>query len=238
MTAARTLGTALAVLLLTAQGGAGETPAPGTRTEKESYSAGFDVGRSVRRQMTDIDRDLFMKGVKDGLSGETPLLSNDEIEKTLSLFRIELRAKRQEWRKNQTQAHKAAAANNRKAGEAFLAGNAGKEGVVTLPSGLQYRILEAGNGRKPTDADTVELRYLGTLVDGTGFDRSDPGGSPAAMKVAAAIPGWREALKLMPAGSKWQLFIPPRIAYGSQGDGRRVGPEATLLIEVELLAVR
>jgi FKBP-type peptidyl-prolyl cis-trans isomerase len=130
MTAARTLGTALAVLLLTAQGGAGETPAPGTRTEKESYSAGFDVGRSVRRQMTDIDRDLFMKGVKDGLSGETPLLSNDEIEKTLSLFRIELRAKRQEWRKNQTQAHKASAANSRKAGEAFLAANAGKEGVA------------------------------------------------------------------------------------------------------------
>jgi FKBP-type peptidyl-prolyl cis-trans isomerase len=231
-------GTALAVLLLATQAIADEPPALKTRKEKESYAAGVDVARSIKRQKVEVDPDLFMKGVKDGLSGNTLLMSVDDIDKTLSAFRIELRQRLQESRKNQTQAQKVAAANNRKAGEAFLAGNAKKDGVVTTPSGLQYRILTAGDGRKPADADTVECRYRGTLVDGSEVDRSDPAGKPSTVKVSEAPPGLREALKRMPAGSKWQLFVPPALAYGAQGDGRRVGPDATLLYELELIAVQ
>jgi FKBP-type peptidyl-prolyl cis-trans isomerase len=140
--------------------------------------------------------------------------------------------------RKQRQAAALVGEENRKAGEAFLAANKAKAGVVTLPSGLQYRILKAGDGGKPSDADTVECRYRGTLIDGTEFDRSDPSGQPATFKVAGVIPGWREALKLMSAGSKWQLFIPPQLAYGARGAGRAIGPNATLIFDLELLAVK
>jgi len=119
----------------------------------------------------------------------------------------------------------------------FLAENKTKDGVVALPSGLQYKILKEGNGRKPTDADTVECNYRGTLLDGTAFESSNPD-RPASLKVAAVLPGWREALKLMPVGSKWQLFIPPELAYGTQGRGGVIGPNATLIFVVELLAIQ
>jgi FKBP-type peptidyl-prolyl cis-trans isomerase len=231
-------GTALAVLLLAAQAIAEETPFPRTRKEKESYASGVDVANAIKRRKVDVDSDLFIKGVKDGLAGGTLLMSDGDIEKTLSAFKIELRQKMQASRQNQSQAQKVAAMNSRKAGEAFLAENAKKEGVVTLPSGLQYKVLAAGGGRKPTDADMVACRYLSTFVDGAEFDRSDPDGKPANLKLKELVVGWREGLKLMPVGSKWQLFIPPGLAYGAEGDGLRVGPDATLLIEVELLAIR
>jgi FKBP-type peptidyl-prolyl cis-trans isomerase FklB len=131
-----------------------------------------------------------------------------------------------------------AAEDNKKAGESFLAENKKKEGVVTLPSGLQYKVLKAGDGKKPTDTDTVECNYRGTHIDGTEFDSSYRTGQPATFKVAGVIPGWREALKLMPVGSKWQIFVPSQLAYGTRGKPGSVGPNAALIFEVELLAIK
>ena len=130
-----------------------------------------------------------------------------------------------------------AAQDNKKKGEGFLAGNKTKEGVVALPGGLQYKVLKAGGGRKPTEADTVTCRYKGTLIDGTEFDSSGSSGQPATLKVSEVIPGWREALKLMPVGSEWQLFIPSQLAYGQQGSGR-IGPNETLIFDVELVGIK
>jgi FKBP-type peptidyl-prolyl cis-trans isomerase FklB len=130
-----------------------------------------------------------------------------------------------------------AAADNKKEGDAFLAENMKKEGVMALPSGLQYKILKAGSGKMPTDADTVECNYRGTFINGTEFDSSYRTGKPATLKVKGVIPGWQEALKLMPVGSKWQLFIPPQLAYGERGSGP-IGPNATLIFDLELLAIK
>ena len=138
----------------------------------------------------------------------------------------------------ETQGTKMVSAENKKEGTAFLARNKTKQGVVTLPSGLQYKILKAGNGKKPVGADTVECHYRGTLINGTEFDSSYRRGQAASFPVSGVIPGWTEALKLMPVGSKWQLFIPPQLAYGAQGSGRDIGPDATLIFEVELLAIK
>jgi FKBP-type peptidyl-prolyl cis-trans isomerase FklB len=201
--------------------------------------------RSFQRQGIDVDKDLFLKGVKDGLSGGTLLMSDDDFHKTLKVFQVEQKMKLAERKRQlaerlrkQRQTATVPGEENRKAGEAFLAANGTKEGVVTMPSGLQYRILKAGDGRKPTDADSVECRYRGTLIDGTEFDSSDRAGQPVTFKVKGMIPGVREALKLMPVGSKWQLFIPPQLAYGARGSGRDIGPNATLIFELELLAVK
>ena len=130
-----------------------------------------------------------------------------------------------------------AAENNKKRGEAFLAENRTKEGVITLPSGLQYKILKTGDGRRPTDTDTVEVHYRGTLIDGTQFDSSQAG-QPSILKVTAVISGWREALKLMPIGSKWQLFIPPQLAYGGRRASPVIGPNETLIFELELVGIK
>jgi len=231
------------VVLIAVQVCAEETPALKTMKEKLSYAAGADLVRSFQRQGVEVDKDLFLRGVKDGLSGGTLLLSDDEINKLVKLFMNEQKMKLAERKRKlaeskakQRQAAATVGEENRKAGEAFLAANKVKDGVVTLPSGLQYRILKAGDGGKPTDADTVECRYRGTRIDGTEFDRSPPG-QPATFKVTEVIPGWREALKLMPVGSKWQLFIPPQLAYGVAGSGP-IGPNATLIFELELLAVK
>ena len=233
----------LGVVLLAAQVCAEETPALDTMKEKLSYAAGADLVRSFQRQGVEIDKDLFLRGVKDGLSGGTLLLSDDEINKLMKTFMVEQKMrlaerkqKQAELKAKQRQAAATAGEENRKAGEAFLAANKVKDGVVTLPSGLQYRILKTGDGGKPTDADTVECRYRGTLIDGSEFDRS-PAGQPATFKVTGVIPGWTEALKRMPVGSKWQLFIPPQLAYGARGSGP-IGPNATLVFELELLAVK
>jgi len=148
------------------------------------------------------------------------------------VFQVDLRQK-------QAEATKLAAEKNKKEGEAFLVENKRKEGVVTLPSGLQYKILKAGTGKKPTEGDTVECIHRGTLIDGTEFDSSYRSKKPMTFKVSGGIiQGWSEALKLMPVGSKWQLFIPPQLAYGDRGAGDIIGPNATLIFEVELLAVK
>jgi FKBP-type peptidyl-prolyl cis-trans isomerase len=221
----------LAVGLLTAQAIAEETLVLKTQKDRESYAFGVEVVRNFKRQGIDFDLDVVIRGMKDALAGDKLLLTDNDLQTTLNMFASELR-------RNRAKARLIAAQDNKKEGEAFLAENKTEEGVVTLPSGLEYKILKAGGGKKPTEADTVECQYRGTLINGTEFDSSDRGGRPATFKVSEVIPGWREALKLMPVGSKWQLFIPPQLAYGQRGSGRHIGPNATLIFDIELVAVK
>ena len=226
--------TCLAVLvvgILAAQATADE-PAPlKTQKDKVSYTIGISIGKNMKQEGIDVDVETMLKGLRDGLAGAKPLLTDDEIRGTMAAFNDDLRAKK-------AQATKSAAADSKKAGEAFLAENKTKKGVVTLPSGLQYIVIKAGNGKKPTDADTVECQYRGTLIDGTEFDSSYKRGEPASFPVTGVIPGWTEALKLMPVGSKWQLFVPSSLGYGEHGAGPTIGPNSTLIFEVELLGIK
>ena len=203
----------LGAWLLAGQVSAEESPVLKTAQDKLSYGIGVDVGRNFKKQGVEVDLTLLVKGLKDGLSGGKLLLPEKELRKIMNAFQGELRQK-------QAQATRIATIENKKKGDAFLAENKTKEGVVTLPSGLQYKILKAGEGRKPTEADTVEVNYRGTLLDGTEFDSSEPG-QPATFKVkGGVIPGWTEALLLMPVGSKWQLFVPP-VRIRNAGGGPR-----------------
>lgn len=217
--------------LLAAQASAEEASILKTQKDKMSYSIGVETGRSVKRLGVEVDTDLLVKGLRDALSGDRLLLTDEELRTAIAAYQAEAQQK-------QAQAMRLAAENNKKAGDTFLAENKTKEGVIALPSGLQYKILKASDGKTPTDADTVECNYRGTLINGTEFDSSYRRGQPATFKVTGVIAGWREALKLMPVGSKWQLFIPPQLAYGERGTGRNIGPNETLIFELELLAIK
>lgn len=221
----------LGILLLAAQVCAGEPTVLKTQKDKVSYGIGVDVARNFTRLGIDFDLDILVKGLRDVLSGEKLLMSETDLRATMNDYQSELKGR-------MLQAMQVAAVDNKRKGDAFLEENKKKEGVVTLPSGLQYKILKAGEGTKPTDADMVECHYRGTLIDGTEFDSSDWSGKPATFKVTGIIPGWTEALKLMPVGSKWQIFIPSQLAYGERGASRDVGPNATLIFELELLAIK
>jgi FKBP-type peptidyl-prolyl cis-trans isomerase len=203
-----------------------------TQKEKASYALGMNIGRDLRRKgiNASLDPALTARGLKDSLAGSKALLTDDEQKAALQQLQTEVIAKQQ------AMAQEAGAAN-RKEGEVFLAANKSKEGVVTLPSGLQYKILTAGNGPKPTASDTVSCNYRGTLINGKEFDSSYKGGKPVQFPVNGVIKGWTEALQLMPVGSKWQLFIPGDLAYGDRGAGSDIGPGATLIFEVELLSI-
>jgi UDP-GlcNAc:undecaprenyl-phosphate/decaprenyl-phosphate GlcNAc-1-phosphate transferase len=230
----RTVVRCLAVLgvgLMAATAGAGEEPLLKTQKEKVSYELGVDVARDIQRRGIEIDADLVMKGFRDALSGQKLLMSEKELRNTRTAVQYELRNKAIHDRR-------IAAIDNKAAGDAFLAENKMKEGVVTLPSGLQYKILKEGHGRMPAESDTVVCSYQGTLIDGTVFDSSDGANQQATFKMNTVISGWREALKLMPVGSKWQLFIPPQLAYGQQGSGNDIGPNATLIFTLELVSIQ
>jgi FKBP-type peptidyl-prolyl cis-trans isomerase len=202
-----------------------------TQKDKESYAIGLNIGKSLHRDSVDVDPKIFLKGVEDALAGGKTLLTDDEIKTALM-------AVQEDVRKNQEEKRQALIQTNKEQGDAFLAANAKKEGVVTLPSGLQYKILTAGSGPKPTASDSVVCNYRGTLLDNTEFDSSYKRGQPATFAVGQVIKGWTEALQLMPVGSKWQLFIPPDLAYGERGQGPVIGPNATLIFEVELLSIQ
>jgi len=227
----------LGILLLAAQVSAQETQVFKTHKDEISYVAGVEMARTLKAQGMEVNTDLFIKGLQDELSGGKLLLSDDEIRKASAMFHAELRRKQNETREKLALETRMAAEDNKKKGEAFLAENRTKEGVVTLPSGLQYKILKAGDGRKPTEADTVEVNYRGSLIDGTPFDSSQVG-KPSTLKLTGVIPGWKEALKLMPVGSRWQLFIPPQLAYGARRATPVIGPNATLIFDVELVAIK
>ena len=215
----------------TAAGTTKARPALTTDKAKASYALGENLGLSMKRQEVDIDPDLVALGLKDVLSGRKPALTDDEAKAAL----MQLQAK---VRENMEAKIKAMGAANKQAGDAFLAANKSKEGVVTLPSGLEYKILKEGTGPKPTATDTVECNYRGTTIDGKEFDSSYKRGEPASFPVGRVIKGWTEALQLMPVGSKWQLFVPSNLAYGESGAGADIPPNSTLIFEVELLSIK
>jgi FKBP-type peptidyl-prolyl cis-trans isomerase FklB len=212
---------------------AAKTPAPlvlKTQKDKFSYALGMKMGANLQKQSVPVDPAILARGLKDGLAGGKTLLTDDEAQAALKAMQDDLRAKQQ------AKIQEAAGAN-KKEGEAFLAANKGKDGVVALASGLQYKILKEGTGPKPAATDSVVCNYQGTLINGKEFDSSYKRGQPATFPVNGVIKGWTEALQLMPVGSKWQLFIPSELAYGDRGAGADIGPGATLIFEVELLSI-
>ncbi len=206
-----------------------------TQKDKVSYALGMNIalslGANLKRQGVDINPDVLAQALKDGLNGGKMLMTEDEARSTLVQIQTELQAKQQEKAKQE-------ADNNKKEGDAFLAANKAKPGVIALPSGLQYKIVKEGTGPKPTANDMVVCNYRGTLINGTEFDSSYKRGQPATFPVSGVIKGWTEALQLMPVGSKWELYIPPDLAYGARGAGNDIGPNATLVFEVELLSIQ
>jgi len=201
-----------------------------TQKDKLSYALGMNIGRGLHKDSVDVNPTILMRGLKDAMAGGTTLMTDEQAQATIMELQSQLRTKMDAQKK-------AAGATNKKEGEAFLAANKTKPGVVTLPSGLQYKILTAGTGPKPTTADSVECNYKGTLINGTEFDSSYKRGQPATFPVTGVIKGWTEALQLMPVGSKWQLVLPPDLAYGARGAGDAIGPDETLVFEVELLSI-
>jgi FKBP-type peptidyl-prolyl cis-trans isomerase len=201
-----------------------------TPKEKGSYALGMSIGTGLRKRQIGVDPAIVARGLRDAMAGGKTLLTEDEMTAALHQLQSDF-AKQQE-----VKAHEASAPA-RKAGEAFLASNKAKEGVVTLPDGLQYKILTAGSGPKPTDSDSVTVNYRGTLTNGTEFDSSYKRGQPISFPVTGVIAGWTEALKLMPVGSKWQLYIPPDLAYGDHGSPPNIGPGETLIFDVELISI-
>jgi FKBP-type peptidyl-prolyl cis-trans isomerase FklB len=201
-----------------------------TQRERMSYATGVDFGVRLKRQGVLLDEQLVARGLQDALDGATPLLSPVEIKRALAELSGQLAAER-------TRAANRRRETNERSGREFLAENAGRAGVTSLPSGVQYKVLQAGGGRTPTASDTVVCHYRGTLVDGTEFDDSRKRGKPATLALGKVIQGWQQALPLMPAGSKWQIVVPPDLGYGSRGT-RGIPPGSTLVFEVELLEVR
>jgi FKBP-type peptidyl-prolyl cis-trans isomerase len=202
-----------------------------TQKDKASYAIGLNIGKSMKKDAVDIDPSILLRGLKDGLAGGKPLLTDDEARASMVALQADLRKKQEEKMLVQGEA-------NKKTGETFLAENKTKDGVVTLPSGLQYKVLTEGTGPKPKATDTVVCNYKGTLLDNTEFDSSYKRGQPATFPVSGVIKGWTEALQLMSVGSKWQLFIPSELAYGARGGpGGGIGPNATLVFEVELMSI-
>jgi FKBP-type peptidyl-prolyl cis-trans isomerase FklB len=202
-----------------------------TQKGKVSYSIGVDIGRNMKRQLIEVDLDLLMRGIKDGLGEGKCAISDSMMQVTMAAWQKEMMAKM-----NETQ--KAAGEKNKKEGDAFLAENKKKSGVITLPSGLQYKILNNGTGKSPKATDTVVTHYRGTLINGKEFDSSYKRGQPATFPVNQVIAAWTEALQKMKVGSKWQLFVPSNLGYGENGAGQDIGPNATLIFEVELLDIK
>lgn len=194
------------------------------RMDKISYALGLSIGNNFQNSgINSLQVEDFVKGLNDVLSGAQPAISYDEAKQVINEFFMNLQKQKLEL--------------NKKAGEEFLTINKGKAGVVTLPSGLQYQVLQNGEGAKPTASDKVKCHYHGTLINGTVFDSSVQRGQPAVFGVSQVIPGWVEALQLMSVGSKWRLFIPSELAYGEQGAGDVIEPNSTLIFDVELLEI-
>jgi len=207
--------------------------APEVKSDKEvfSYSLGMNLGGNLKRESVEVDTELLVRGFKDGYGGGKTILTEEEARKSIMDFQKAQMAKKAETMKKLSEKNKAD-------GEKFLAENAKKEGVKSLPSGLQYKEIAPGKGKTPKATDTVTTQYKGTLIDGTEFDSSYKRGEPATFPVSGVIAGWTEALQLMKEGAKWQLFIPPNLAYGERGAGSDIGPNATLIFEVELISVK
>ena len=201
-----------------------------TDKDKVSYSIGMDIGRTFKQRAFDLNTDMVARGIKDALTGGKVLLNDDQAREVLENFAKDMAAKQEGLRNAQAE-------KNKKAGADFLAENKKKDGVKTTASGLQYKVVKAGTGKTPKASDTVKTHYKGTLIDGTEFDSSYKRNEPAVFPVNGVIPGWTEALQLMPVGSKWQLFIPSELAYGERGAGSAIAPNSVLTFEIELISI-
>jgi FKBP-type peptidyl-prolyl cis-trans isomerase len=216
-----------------------KTPAPlvlKTQKEKASYAIGLNVGKGLsdklKKDNVDVSNELLLRGMRDALAGNKPLLTDEEATATIHTLQADLH-------KHEQEALIAEGAKNAKAGADFMMTNKTKPGVVTLPSGLQYKIITQGAGPKPAVNDVVECNYRGTLLDGTEFDSSYKRNKPATFPVGQVIKGWTEALQLMPVGSKWEIVLPPSLAYGDKGTpGGPIGPNQTLVFDVELMSIQ
>ncbi|HEX2330868.1 MAG TPA: FKBP-type peptidyl-prolyl cis-trans isomerase [Candidatus Angelobacter sp.] len=200
-----------------------------TPKERISYALGMSLGTNISKNNVDVDQNLIEQGLKDAMAGK-PQMTEDQARAAFTELQGELRAK-------QEAEQKVAAEKNKKEGADFLAANKTKEGVKTTASGLQYKVIKEGTGPKPTATDKVEVNYRGTLINGKEFDSSYKRGQPATFPVGNVIKGWTEALQLMPVGSKWELYVPADLAYGDRAAGPDIGPNSTLIFEVELLSI-
>ncbi len=201
-----------------------------TKKDSISYSIGMEIGMNFQSQSVEINTDFFSQGFHDTYTESTTLLEDSEMRKVTKNYRQKLRLKQDEKRKQQLE-------ENKVGGEKFLAENSTKEGVIVLPSGLQYKVINNGDGSIPKTTDKVKVHYTGKLIDGTVFDSSVERGEPSTFGVTQVIPGWTEALQLMRVGDKWEVYIPSNLAYGVRGKGPKIGPNTTLVFEVELLGI-
>ena len=206
--------------------------------DKLSYSVGVDIGRTIQRLNVDLSQGPLTQGILDVLGSHPMALSDDELQQRLQAFQQKLAQKQEEALAQKQQEMKSSAEKNKAEGKKFLDENAKKDGVTTLPDGLQYKVVKQGTGEKPKPTDVVEVNYRGTFIDGKEFDSSEKNGGPVSFPVNEVIKGWSEALTLMPIGSKWQLFIPSDLAYGDEGEGDDIQPGSTLVFDVELLGVK
>jgi FKBP-type peptidyl-prolyl cis-trans isomerase FklB len=198
--------------------------------EKESYSIGYQVGLSMMRDGVEVDIDILIQGLQDAISEKDPILSNEEMRGIIV-------ARKERAREASMQKQLETRAKNAEESQKFLAENVKKQGNMTTESGLQYKILKAGEGISPESGDTVTVHYKGTFIDGEEFDSSYSKGEPQTFQVNRVIKGWTEALQMMKVGAKWKIFLPPRLAYGQKGDGETIPPNKVLVFEIELLSV-
>lgn len=217
-------------LFTTAALAAGKSSSKGNQ-DKSSYALGYQFGQSLAGFGAEVNVESFSKGFADALAGKPGIMSKEELQKTVAEFEQTLRTKMESKKRDQADV-------NQKEGKAFLEANAKKSGIKVLPSGLQYQVMTEGKGKSPKATDVVKTHYRGTLINGKEFDSSYARKEPAEFPVNGVIKGWTEALQLMKEGSKWKLFIPSELAYGTQGAGPDIGPNSTLIFEVELLSIK
>jgi FKBP-type peptidyl-prolyl cis-trans isomerase FklB len=248
----RTRITLLAILLSSAllsyaeEAKPNASPAPSSPTsttinddkDKVSYSLGVDIGRTLQRLQLDLNQDALSKGMTDVLGNKALSMTDQELQQTLQAFQQKMMQKQQEAMSKKQEEMKSVAEKNKADGKKFLDDNAKKADVKTTTSGLQYKVIKEGKGEKPKDTDIVETNYRGTTIDGKEFDSSAKHGSSFSFPVNGVIKGWSEALKMMPVGSKWELFVPSDLAYGDEGYGEDIAPGSTLVFEVELLGIK
>ncbi|MBV9673973.1 MAG: FKBP-type peptidyl-prolyl cis-trans isomerase [Verrucomicrobia bacterium] len=206
--------------------------------DKISYVIGVDIGRTLKRLQVPITQNILNQGINDVLGDKPIAMSDEELQSTLQAFQQQMVQKQQEAMAKKSEDMKGIADRNKADGKQFLEANSKKPGVKTTQSGLQYKVLKEGGGQKPTDTDVVETNYRGTLLDGKEFDSSAKNGGPVSFPVNGVIKGWSEALKMMPVGSKWQLYVPSELAYGDEGAGDEIAPGSTLVFDIELLGIK
>jgi FKBP-type peptidyl-prolyl cis-trans isomerase FklB len=221
----------MGLIMSTAIAGTDAAPALTTDTDKLSYSIGADLGKNFKTQGIEVNPTALAQGIKDGMGSKPLVLTEQQMKDVLNRFQKDLMTKR-------TAEFNKKAEENKTKGEAFLAANKGKDGVVVLPSGLQYKVISSGSGVKPSKTDSVTVEYTGTLINGTVFDSTDKSGKPATFQVTQVIPGWTEALQLMPAGSTWEIYVPASLAYGPRSVGGPIGPNEALIFKIHLISVK